>query len=248
MRPRIWRSGWLEQPSETTCRATVTVVIRRRSLQLGAGEFSYMESGEGDPLLFLHALGRSASDWASVMEAMADTWWCLALDQRGHGDSVRCGEYTFEAMEQDFREFVDGLGLDRFFLVAHSMGGTVGWLFAEKTPERLQKLAFEDTPPPTDRHTYPDIPETPPEPVRYDWEARRQLFRQLNAPDPSWWANIERVTAPTLVIAGSATDDDLQETARRLPDGELIIIETGHWIHETQPVAFVAAIRAFLED
>jgi pimeloyl-ACP methyl ester carboxylesterase len=226
----------------------VAVVIRRRSLLIPAGEFSYLEFGEGDPLVFLHALGRSASDWAPVMEAMADRWCCLALDQRGHGDSPCSGEYTFEVMEQDFRAFVDGLGLDRFFLVAHSMGGTVGWLFAQKTPERLRRLVFEDTPPPSDRHTYPDIADTPPEPVTYDWEARRQLFRQLNAPDPSWWANIERVTTPTLFIAGSDKNDDLQNSARRLPDSKLIVIETGHWIHETQPAAFIAAIRAFLED
>ena len=179
-------------------------------MQIPAGEFSYLESGEGDPLVFLHALGRSASDWASVMEAMADRWWCLALDQRGHGDSIRSEEYTFEVMEQDFRGLSNGLGLDRFFLVAHSMGGTVGWLFAQKTPERLRRLVFEDTPPPSDRHTYPDIADIPPEPVSYDWEARRQLFRQLNAPDPSWWTNIEKVTTPTLMIAGSATDDDLR--------------------------------------
>jgi len=225
----------------------VGVVITRSSLQLPAGEFSYMECGEGEPLVFLHALGRSASDWTTVM-AMADGWWCLALDQRGHGDSVRCDEYTFEAMEQDFRAFVDELGLDQFFLVAHSMGGSVGWLFAEKTPERLRGLVFEDTPPPSDRHFYPAIPETPPEPVSYDWKARRQLFRQFNAPDSSWWANLNKVTAPALVVAGSATNEELEETARRLPDGKLIRIEAGHWIHETQPKAFVAAIRTFLEN
>ena len=61
----------------------------------------------------------------------------------------------------------------------------IGWLFAQKTLERLRRLVFEDTPPRSDRHTYPDIADTPPEPVGYDWEARRQLFRQLNAPDPS---------------------------------------------------------------
>ena len=65
----------------------MTVVIRRRSLPISACEFSYLESGDGDPLVFLHALGRSASDWASVMEAMADRWWCLALDQRGQRDT-----------------------------------------------------------------------------------------------------------------------------------------------------------------
>jgi pimeloyl-ACP methyl ester carboxylesterase len=50
------------------------------------------------------------------------------------------------------------------------------------------------------------------------------------------------------VIAGSANDDELKEATRRLPNGKLITIETGHWIHETQPEAFVKTIRTFFEN
>jgi len=227
---------------------TVDLVITRSSLELPAGQFSYLEVGEGEPVVFLHALGRSASDWTTVMEAISDGWRCLALDQRGHGDSVRPDTYSFEAMEGDLRSFVDTLGLDRFFLVGHSMGGTVAWLFAEKTSGRLRGLVVEDTPPPNARHLYPSVPETPPEPVSYDWAVRRQLFQQLNSPDPSWWNDVSKVTAPALVIAGSANDEELQEIVRRLPDGQLNKIEAGHWIHETEPESFVNALRAFLEE
>lgn len=220
-------------------------MITKSSLKLPAGGFSYLEAGEGEPVVFLHALGRSAADWTTVIEAISDGRRCLALDQRGHGDSLRCAEYSFESMEQDLRSFVDRLGLNRFFLVAHSMGGTVGWLFAESTPQRLAGLVLEDTAPPSGRRPFLQIPGTPPEPVEYDWEARRQLFRQLNYPDPSWWADVEKVTAPTLVIAGSAHDAELEEATRRLPYGNLITIEAGHWIHETRPEAFVAAIQTF---
>lgn len=196
-------------------------------------------------MVFLHALGRSADDWLAVMNAIEGTWRCIALDQRGHGDSVRPGEYSFERLESDLRSFVDSLGLDRFALISHSMGATVGWLFAEKTPERLLALIIEDTPVPTSRHEYAELPPQPPESVTYDWEVRRQLFRQLNSPDPSWWSNLGKVTTPTLMIAGSP-DDELEEMARVLPRAELITIEVGHWIHETAPDRFVGPIRSFL--
>lgn len=215
---------------------------------LPAGEFSYLEGGKGDPVVLLHALGRSAADWTTVIEAISDGWRCLALDQRGHGASVRCEEYTFESMTEDLRSFVDTLGLDRFLLVGHSMGGTVGWLFAESTPERLLGLVLEDTPPPSDRHSYPDIPDEPPQPVDYAWEARRQVIRQLNSPDPAWWRDLEKVTAPTLLIAGSPDQAELSEVAGTLPNGVLITIRAGHWIHENQSDAFVKAVRAFFEN
>lgn len=224
------------------------VVMRWSVIRLPAGDFSYLEGGEGAPVVFLHALGRGGADWTAVIEGMSGGWWCLALDQRGHGKSVRCDDYTFESMEEDLRAFVDALGLDRFFLVAHSMGGTVGWLFAEKTPERLLRMVLEDTPPPSGRHEYPEVLRTPPEPVSYDWEARRQLIRQLNSPDRSWWADIERVTTPTLVIAGSADDEELKQVTTRLPNAEAITIPAGHWIHESQPDAFMQAVCTFLTN
>jgi pimeloyl-ACP methyl ester carboxylesterase len=195
--------------------------------------------------VFLHALGRSASDWLPVMEGMEPDWRCIAFDQRGHGDSVRPGEYNYELLEQDFREFVDSLGLDRFTLVAHSMGGVVGWIFAERTPNRLQALVIEDSVVPIQEHEYPEVPISPPEPVDYDWEVRRQLFRQLNSPDPTWWENVPAVTTPTLIIAGSESGE-LAETARILPRADLVTIDVGHWIHETVPDFFVDEIRSFL--
>lgn len=220
-------------------------VVDRFVVELPAGAFSYLETGQGDPVVFLHALGRSGSDWLAVLEALKDEYRCLAVDQRGHGESVRLDQYTFELMEQDFRDFVDSLGLERFVLVAHSMGGTVGWLFAEKTPDRLSALIIEDTPVPIDRHTYEEIAESPPEPVSYDWEARRQLFRQLNSPNPTWWTSLSRITVPTLVIDGSGFEES-RDIARILPRGELITIDVGHWVHEAAPDAFVQWVRDFL--
>lgn len=105
-------------------------VVSQGSVDLTAGEFSYLEAGDGPPLVFLHALGRGASDWLQVIQALQADWKCIALDQRGHGRSVHTTQYGFEFLEEDFREFVDTLQLARFSLVAHSMGGVVGMLFA----------------------------------------------------------------------------------------------------------------------
>ena len=39
---------------------------------------------------------------------------------------------------------VDGLSLDRFVLVGHSMGGTTSYCYAAKHPDRLDALVVED--------------------------------------------------------------------------------------------------------
>jgi pimeloyl-ACP methyl ester carboxylesterase len=180
-----------------------------------------------------------------VIDALKDEVLCLAFDQRGHGESVRPAEYTFELLEDDLRAFVEHFGLDRFVLVAHSMGGSVGWIYAGKTPERLAALIVEDTAVPINGDTYPVVAPEPPEPVSYDWEARRQLFSQLNSPDPSWSANLTRIAVPTLVIDGSR-DEELAAITDALSHGEHMTIEVGHWVHETAPERFIEAVRSFL--
>lgn len=219
----------------------------QRSVDLTAGEFSYLETGDGPPLVFLHALGRSASDWLHVIEGLQADWRCIALDQRGHGRSVHTNEYRFELLERDFREFVDALHLASFSLIAHSMGGVVALLFAERTPDQVESLVLEDTTAPMKRHEYPTVPAEPPEPVDYDWTVRRQIFEELNSPDPTWWDSLPQVTTRTLLIAGTQGDRDLEETAEQLPDVETVTIETGHWIHESEPKRFLEVVQGFLQ-
>jgi len=64
------------------------------------------------------------------------------------GASARTVTYSLEEMREDLRQFADALGLDRFVLGGHSMGGTVATLFAERYPDRLAGLILVDSPPP----------------------------------------------------------------------------------------------------
>lgn len=220
----------------------------RASVDLSSGAFSYLEAGDGPPLVFLHALGRRASDWNHIIGELKEDWRCLALDQRGHGDSVHTEQYRFGLMENDFREFVDALNLDRFALIAHSMGGVVGLLFAVKTPSRLTSFVLEDTTAPMDHHDYPSIPPYPTEHVDYDWEARRQLFEELSAPDPVWLRSLPQLTARTLLITSTQDESDVEETARLMPDVQTVKVETDHWIHQNEPEKFLATVKIFLQN
>lgn len=218
----------------------------RSTIRLPAGEFSYLEDGDGPPVVFLHALGRNGDDWTPTIQALSSRWRCFALDLRGHGESVRCKHYSFDEMETDVRAFVDTLELDRFSLVAHSMGANVAWLLAAHIPDRIVRLVIEDTAPPSPTETLPTPPKSPPEPVDFDWEAARQIVGQINNPNPAWSNGPARVTAPTLLIAGSPNDQSLADVLSELPDGQLIEITVGHHIHQTAPAEFNTAVETFL--
>jgi pimeloyl-ACP methyl ester carboxylesterase len=220
-------------------------------VDLSAGPFSYVATGDGEePILLLHAMRRSAGDWQPIIDRLSDSFRTLALDLRGHGGSSRTGSYSFELMRDDVRDFADSLSLTRFHLIGHSMGATVAILFAERWPERIDHLVLEDTPPPSGREQIPAPPPEPPEPVGFDWAVLGPIIHQLNNPDPAWWADLGKITAPTLVIGGGRDSfidqTELAEMVNRIPDARLVTIEAGHHVHSTRPAEFTSAVQAFL--
>ncbi len=113
-------------------------------------------------ILFLHGVGLTARTWDLVCLGLRHDFHCVALDQRGHGDTEWSadGEYGTEALCADVRGLVQHLGLDDFFLVGHSMGGMVALSYAIVDAAKLRALVLVDsapgdrnpTPPPAPQH------------------------------------------------------------------------------------------------
>lgn len=101
---------------------------------------------DAPPVVMLHGLRSYAYTWEPVAAALADSYRVIALDQRGRGlsdwDPQR--NYYAEAYVRDLEVLVDTLGLRRFVLVGHSMGGANAFVYAGKHPERLAGLVIED--------------------------------------------------------------------------------------------------------
>ncbi|MEO1062459.1 MAG: alpha/beta hydrolase [Actinomycetota bacterium] len=223
-------------------------MAKRQHIELPAGTFSYLDQGDGPPLVLVHALGRSAADWNPVLDRLAARRRCLAVDVRGHGDSQRCDEYSFDAMESDLRAFVDALDLDAVALAGHSMGANVAWRFAARSPDRLTHLVIEDTAPPSPDQRVPEPPAEPPEPVDFDWAVVGRIIGELNAADTTWWDRLPSITTRTLLISGSTEDDHLARAHELLSDAELVHLPVGHWIHETAPEEYCDHLARFLGD
>ncbi|MEX1208159.1 MAG: alpha/beta hydrolase [Acidimicrobiia bacterium] len=220
-------------------------------VELSAGPFSYVDTGDGEEaILLLHAMRRSAGDWQPIIDRLSDSYRTIALDLRGHGGSSRTISYSFELMRDDVRDFADSLGLTRFHLIGHSMGATVSVLFAEHWPGRIDRLVLEDTPPPSGREQIPAPSAEAPEPVSFDWAVLGPIIHQLNNPDPAWWADLGKITAPTLVIGGGSDSfidqRELSAMVSRIPHGRLVTIEAGHHVHSSKPDEFASAVQAFL--
>ncbi len=120
-------------------------------LHVNGVDLNVVDIGDGAPeLVFLHYWGGSSRTWAPVMECLAGTNRCVAIDFRGWGESSKDAEdYRLETLASDVGGVIEQLGLKDFILVGHSMGGKVAQLVAARKPTGLKRLILIAPAPPT---------------------------------------------------------------------------------------------------
>src|SRR4029079_6651118 len=119
------------------------VGIRERTTILNGHELSYLDSGHGPAVLFIHGLTGSHRSWAHLVDAMNMDHRVLAPDLFGHGASAKpMGDYSLGAHAATLRDLLDLLGVDRVTLVGHSFGGGIAMQFCYLFPQRVERLVL----------------------------------------------------------------------------------------------------------
>ena len=103
--------------------------------------------GDGAPALFLHGGQLTAQTWDYVCLGLRGRVRAIALDLRGHGDSDRSEDYTFDSHVADIGAVLDALAWPRAHLVGMSYGGLTAAHFAVAAPERVLSLVTIDVGP-----------------------------------------------------------------------------------------------------
>ncbi|MDN5870800.1 MAG: alpha/beta fold hydrolase [Nitrococcus sp.] len=104
-------------------------------------------SGAGRPVLLLHGLFGSGSNWKRHARDLAQRYRVLLPDLRNHGRSPHASSMDYRALVGDVIGLLDAEGLDRVALVGHSLGGKVAMTLALTRPERVAALLVADIAP-----------------------------------------------------------------------------------------------------
>jgi pimeloyl-ACP methyl ester carboxylesterase len=138
--------------AETAILAQVPVAITAHEIEVGGDNIHYLEAGDPKlpPLVMLHGRGSAAALWTPIMPQLAAHRHLIAVDMRGWGLSTRTpftGKGGAEATawwRDGVLGVVDALGLTRFDLIGHSLGGMVSLAIALERGNQIDHLLLED--------------------------------------------------------------------------------------------------------
>ncbi len=106
---------------------------------------SYVDTGEGDPIVFLHGNPTSSYLWRNIIPFVSGLGRCLAPDLVGMGASGRSPTYSYRFI--DHARYLDAwfeaMNLTRnVILVVHDWGSALGFHRASRYPEQIKAIAY----------------------------------------------------------------------------------------------------------
>ncbi|WP_455198543.1 alpha/beta fold hydrolase [Kaarinaea lacus] len=244
----------------------------------------------GTPVVLLHGLLGSSSNWHSIARQLSENYPVLVPDLRNHGQSPHGEPMDYQAMCDDLTGLLEDLGYGEVILVGHSMGGKLAMEFALQYPQRVKILVIVDTAPVRYSYDFADIfaglRAVKVSQVKQRGDADRQmaehisesairqfLLQNLVRSDKGWQWRIDlgllqaaipsiqapppslengRYNGPVLVIHGEMSDyvQDSSHALFRQHFPAVVfngIADAGHWVYAEQPLAFMKALKDFLE-
>jgi haloalkane dehalogenase len=143
----------------------------RQRIPVLDSEMAYVDTGAGDPIVFLHGNPTSAYLWRNVIPHLQGLGRCLAPDLIGMGQSGKnpAGSYRFIDHARYLDAWFEALGnREQVTLVVHDWGSALGFHWAYRYPQRVKAIAFM---------------EAIVQPVTWqEWpEASRKIFRAMRS-------------------------------------------------------------------
>ncbi|MBD9355391.1 alpha/beta hydrolase [Methylomonas sp. EbA] len=230
----------------------------------------YVAYGSGEPVLLLHGGLSNKLSWFSQIPWLVKAGRKVVLiDTRGHGESTAGHTaLSYQIFAEDTLLVLDRLGIPRTDIVGWSDGGIIALLLGLESPQRVGKIvaisanfhpsgvtqAADGTPSNPLRQQMQQIGDW----LRSWWSGAGANHPALAAEIQALWqvapqlkhADLQAITAPTLVIAGENDIIDLPhsgELAQMLAHAKIeIVLGAGHAAPVTHASEINHLIAAFL--
>ena len=117
----------------------------RKRITAGGVDISYVDTGSGNPIVFLHGNPTSSYLWRNIIPHLEFSGRCLAPDLMGMGESGSSpnGSYRFADHSALLDQWFEDMGLtSNVTLVIHDWGSALGFHWANQHPDAVNGLCY----------------------------------------------------------------------------------------------------------
>jgi haloalkane dehalogenase len=118
-----------------------------RALDVGAGRLSYVDEGQGSPIVMVHGTPTWSFLYRHLIRELRPRYRCVAPDHLGFGLSDRPPGWSYRPEDQarNLARLIDSLALKDLTLVVHDYGGPIGLAYALEHPDNVRRLVLFNT-------------------------------------------------------------------------------------------------------
>lgn len=120
---------------------------RQRVTELGDRFVSYVDEGDGEPIILLHGIPTWGYLWAGILPALSRAHRVLIPDLPGFGYSDKSDRFDrgIDRQAECIDKWMQALGLPNASIVGHDIGGGVALRLATLFPQRVLRLCVMNT-------------------------------------------------------------------------------------------------------
>ncbi|MBA4373698.1 MAG: hypothetical protein C0402_12665 [Thermodesulfovibrio sp.] len=119
----------------------------KKTALVSGHRLTYYRTGSGETVLLVHGITTYSFIWRNIVPLLSARYDVITVDLLGCGDSDMPLDvsYAIKDHAERLKEFVSGLGIEKFHFVGHDLGGGMGQIFAVRHPGMLFDLAMINT-------------------------------------------------------------------------------------------------------
>ena len=114
---------------------------------IASNRIAYFRRGEGEVVLLVHGIMTYSFIWKRVVPLLEEQYQVIGVDLLGCGASSKQLDqpYSIKNHAHLLKQFMEKLGIEKFHLVGHDVGGGIGQIFTVNYPAMLYDLVLINT-------------------------------------------------------------------------------------------------------
>jgi len=122
--------------------------LEKKTIEVLGKNMSYVERGEGNPIIFQHGNPTSSYLWRNIIPHLESQGRCIAIDLIGMGDSDKLDDigentYSYHVHKQYFDACLKKLGIENnVIFVIHDWGSALGFNWAYENQSSVKGICY----------------------------------------------------------------------------------------------------------